>query len=116
MAVVEDKGDEGEEVTVDDTQRWAALNPKVGGVIEVNLASSSYVSVKTLYSHQRDGRRVARYAGSAVVMGNFQKHWVSSSRCRRHSESFVENRSWTKTQIRSKRKTREPPRSRGTTP
>lgn len=34
MAVVEELADEGDEITVDDTHRWSALDPKVGMVLE----------------------------------------------------------------------------------
>ena len=41
MAVVEDTLEEGEEVRVEDYQRWAALTPRVGMVLEVNLGATS---------------------------------------------------------------------------
>lgn len=40
MAVVEELADEGDEITVEDTHRWSALDPKVGMVLEVHLEQS----------------------------------------------------------------------------
>lgn len=41
MAVVEELADEGDEITVEDTHRWSALDPKVGMVLEVHLGQTT---------------------------------------------------------------------------
>ncbi len=41
MAVVEEPKEEGEEVRVEDYQRWSALIPRVGEVLEVHVGSTS---------------------------------------------------------------------------
>ena len=41
MAVVEELADEGDEIKVEDTHRWSALDPKVGMVLEVHLGQTS---------------------------------------------------------------------------
>ena len=41
MAVVEEDKEEGEEVKVEDYQRWSALVPRTGEVLEVHLGSTS---------------------------------------------------------------------------